>query len=137
MPKTSAKVPKSKERHREAKYPLDKVLEKRRLGRPEMIKASRVRGRADDFRTILTQIGDRVFPGLLKAQTREEILLSFEGTDIGAYALEFARLADLIFKVRQERKFPKQNRKAQINFLADSIAGYGMVAPRTARDICE
>src|SRR3974377_2146336 len=102
MPKTSAKVPKRKKTHRAAKYPLDKVSEKRRLGRPEKIKASWVRSRADNFRMILTQIGDRVFPRLLKAQTREQVLLSFEGTDIGPYALEFARLADLFIKCRQE-----------------------------------
>jgi len=85
----------------------------------------------------LDQIWDRVSPRLLKAQTREDVIRSYEGADIGAYALQFVQLADLILQVLEERKFPKQSRKAQINFLADSIGGPGMITPRSSRDICE
>ncbi len=43
--------------------------------------------------------------------------------------------APLILKVLKERTFPKR-RKAQINFVADSVAGLGLVSARRSRDIC-
>ncbi len=136
MSKTSAKVKTRARGLRKAKNPLDTVSEKPRRGRPAKIKASWVRGRADNYRFILDQIWDRISPRLLKAQTREDVVASYEGANIGGYALEFVQMADLILKVLKERKFPKQSRKAQINFLADSIGGYGAVTPRSSRDIC-
>jgi hypothetical protein len=107
MPKTSAKVKKHARTPRGAKFPLDKFLEKRPRGRPVKIKASWVRGRADNYRWILDQIWDRVSPRLLKAHTQEEVIRSYEGADIGAYALQFVQLADLILQVLEEWKFPK------------------------------
>lgn len=136
MPKTSAKIKNRGRTPKEAKLPLDTVLEKQRRGRPAKIKASWVRGRADNYRWILNQVWDRVGPRLLKAQKHEDVIRSYEGAEIGAYTLEFVQLADLILRVLKERKFPKQNRKAQVNFLADSIGGHGVVAPRSSRDIC-
>ena len=62
---------------------------------------------------------------------------SFSGAEVGAYSLEFVTLADLILKVVKDPKYPKHKQEAQINFLADSIAGYGMFTPRSSRDICE
>jgi hypothetical protein len=62
---------------------------------------------------------------------------SFSGSGVATgYALDFVNLADLILRVLKDRKFPKHKREAQINFLADSIAGYGMFTPRSSRDIC-
>ncbi len=136
MRQTSAKIHKRRKTPKTAQYPLDKVLEKRRRGRPVKIKASWVRGRGDNYRSILDEVWDRVSPRLLEALTREDVVRAFEGAEIGGYALAFVQLADLILQVLKERKFPKQSRKAQINFLADSIAGHGAVTPRTSRDIC-
>lgn len=133
----SVKIKKSKRARKSVQNPLDRVLGKRRRGRPVRIKASWVRGTADNYRWILNQIWDRVGPRLLKAQTREDVVRSYEGADIGGYALEFVQMADLILRVLHERKFPKQSRKAKINFLADSIAAHGRVTPRSSRDICE
>ena len=96
-----------------------------------------MRGRADNYRWKLDQIWERINPRLSTAQTPDDVVASFEGSDIGAYSLEFVPIASLIFQVLKEPKFPKQSRKAQINFLADSIAAHGVVAPRTSRDICE
>ena len=45
------------------------------------------------------------------------------------------RQAPVVLRVLKEPSFPKR-RKAQINFMADSIAGLGMVTPRSSRDIC-
>jgi hypothetical protein len=41
-----------------------------------------------------------------------------------------------MLKVLRDREFPKRNKKARINFLADSLAAKGAVTPRTSRDIC-
>jgi len=133
----SVKIKSTKRLVKKLQNPLDMVSEKRRRGRPAKIKRSWVRGRADNYRWILNQIWDRVSPRLLKAQTREDVIRSYEGTDLGANALDFVQLADLILQVLKEPKFPKQSRKAQINFLADSIGRRGVVAPRSSRDICE
>jgi len=137
MSKTSAKIRERPKRTQQHKRGLDTVSGKRRRGRPAKIKASWVRGKADNYRWILNQIWDRVSPRLLKAQTREDVIASYEAADIGAYALELVQLADLILQVLKEPKFPKQSRKAQINFLADSIGAHGTVTPRSSRDICE
>jgi hypothetical protein len=80
---------------------------------------------------------EEIWPKLSQAETTEEIVLSFNGTKAGSYALEFIPLADLILTVLGDRKFPKRKREAQINFLADSIAGSAMFTPRSSRDICE
>ncbi|MGA7794959.1 MAG: hypothetical protein WCA19_18120 [Candidatus Acidiferrales bacterium] len=53
------------------------------------------------------------------------------------YTREFMpMLAGLVFKVIREHKFPKRE-EARINFLADSLGGYGSVSARRSRDICE
>lgn len=137
MGKPSAKIRKPARKHEKGKYPLDTVSEKPRRGRPGKIKPSWVRRKADGYRAILDKVWDRVGPRLLQAQTRQDVARSFEGTDIGPYSLEFLRLLDLMLAVLKERKFPKRSRKAQVNFLGDSIAGQGMVTPRSSRDICE
>ena len=45
-------------------------------------------------------------------------------------------LANLISRVLRDPKLPKR-REAQINFLADSLAALGYIAPRSSRDICQ
>lgn len=137
MTKNPAKVRTQTKAPKQANFPLDTAGEKPRRGRPLKIKPSWVRGRADNYRLILDRIWDRVSPCLLKAQTREDVIGSYEEADIGGYGLEFVQLADLILQVVHEKKFPKQSHKAQINFLADSMGGHGVVTPRSSRDICE
>jgi len=44
-------------------------------------------------------------------------------------------LAGPVLQVIRERHFPTR-RKAQANFMADSLAAYGWVSPRRSRDIC-
>jgi hypothetical protein len=71
------------------------VLAKRGRGRPARVRPSEIRGRADNYRFIFSQVWERL----------------------------------------HDRKFPKR-RQAQINFVADSLAGLGRIAPRRSRDIC-
>jgi hypothetical protein len=138
VPRTSAKVGKQKRAEKKSHLPLDRVLEKRRKGRPARIPASWVRGRADNHREMLTPIWSQIWPALAKAESRQDVVNTLSRADVSpAYALEFVRLADAILHVVKDPKFPRRKEVAQINFLADSIAGYGTFTPRSSRDICE
>lgn len=95
-----------------------------------------IRGRADNYRLILGQVWDRLWPRLSRAETDQEVIDAFLQS-ASPYAQEFVpALANLIFRVLHEQKFPKRP-EAQINFLADSLAGLNNVSPRSSRDICQ
>ena len=72
----------------------------------------------------------------MKARTRDDVLASFREAEIGSYALEFVRMAELILQIVRDPDFPTSRPGAQINFLADSLGGQGVVTPRSSRDIC-
>ena len=116
--------------------PLDSFSRKRGRGRPPRVRSTEIRGRADNYRFIFGKVWERLWPRLLRATTDQEVIDSFlEGAT--PYAQEFVpALANLILRVSRERKFPKRP-VAQINFLADSLAGLGYVSPRSSRDICQ
>ena len=69
---------------------------------------------------------------LVGAKTEAEILQALART---AYKRDFESEAALILSVLSDKDFPKRDREARINFLADSIAARGVVTPRTSRDI--
>ena len=118
------------------KNPVDRGSRKRGRGRPPKVRYSDIRGRADNNRFMLGQVWDRLWPKLSRAQTDQEVIDAFVG-EAQPYAPSFVpSLANLVFRVLREPKFPKR-RDAQINFLADSLAGLGYVAPRSSRDICQ
>jgi hypothetical protein len=100
------------------------------------LRPSEIRGRADNNRFIFGEVWDRVWPKLSRAQTDQEIIDAFvEGAD--PYAQNFMPgLANLVSRIIREPKFPKK-REAQVNFMADSLAGLDCIAPRSSRDICE
>jgi hypothetical protein len=72
-------------------------------------------------------------PPLLGAQTEDDVIKAFQIAVPGG--TEFTPHAELILKIVRDPKFPKR-RQARINFLADSLAGLGLVTPRRSRDIC-
>jgi hypothetical protein len=137
MPRTSAKVKKRARARKTVTNALDKVLGKKPKGRPRKIEPSWVRGKADNYRDIFDLIWDHIWPGLSKATTQQEAIQAIARPEVGGYALDLIRQADLILRVVRDPKFPKRQRKAQIKFMADSIAAYGVVTPRSSRDICE
>jgi hypothetical protein len=137
MARTSAKVGKRAAVRKKSKLPIDRDQEKSRRGRPRKIQPSWVRGRADNYRQVFDLFWQHVWPDLSKAKTQRDVIQSFSRPEVGAYALDLIRLADLILLVVTDQQFPKHKREAQINFLADSIAAYGVVTPRSSRDICE
>ena len=136
MPQISAKSKNRSKPSKMANLAIDRFSEKRERGRPRKTQPSWVRGRADNYRDVFNQIWDRVGPHLVKSKTREEVLASFRETDIGGYALEFVRMADLMLQIVRGPDFPKKRCEAQISFLADSLGGEGAVTPRSSRDIC-
>jgi hypothetical protein len=95
---------------------------------------SEIVGRAANYRGIFSNIWDTVGRQLLRAESEESVGKAFELE--AQYKAEFSPIAGLILKVLREKKFPK-TRKAQINFLADSLAGRDWISPRRSRDICE
>jgi hypothetical protein len=135
MARIPAQVERSGVQGRKPKKGLDSWQEKRRRGRPARMRASEIRGRADNYRWIFDQVWDRLWPLLSKVQTEEEAIKAFE-EGANPYQREFVPFAPLAVKILRERRFPK-HRKAEINFLADSLAGLGQVSPRRSRDICE
>ncbi|MFB3923940.1 MAG: hypothetical protein ACE145_19640 [Terriglobia bacterium] len=70
----------------------------------------------------------------MKAQNEEEVIRAFDLAP--SYKLEFAPIAPLILRILRDPKFPKRP-EPQRNFLADSLAGRGLISPRRSRDICE
>ena len=121
---------------RKRKNALDKVSRKPRRGRPQTVRPSDLRGRADNYRFIFEQVWDKLWPAVSTAGTDQEVVDAFL-ENACPYAQEFVpALGNLIFRVLHEPKFPKR-REARVNFLADSLAGLGIVAPRSSRDICQ
>lgn len=138
MGRFSAKHAGDKKSKQTAKLPLDTFSEKPRPGRPSRIPASWVRGRADNYRDTFALIWQRIWPGLAKAETTQDVINAFGAANVAtSLQLEVISMADLILRVVRDPDFPKRKRQAQINFLADSIAGFGTFTPRSSRDICE
>jgi hypothetical protein len=115
-----------------AKKGLDSDPPKRR-GPHRQIAPTTVLGRADNYRTILQQVWDSVWPSLLEAQNTEGVIKALENAR--PYDRDLAPWAATIFGVLNEKRFPKR-KKARVNFIADSIAGIPNVSARRSRDIC-
>jgi hypothetical protein len=104
-------------------------------GRPATIPASEVYGRAVNFRGILNQVWDRLWPLLSNAETEEDVTKAFQ-EGARPYDQTFVpSLSPLLLRVLKESTLPKRPRAMQ-RFIADSIAGVGVVTGRRSRDIC-
>ena len=129
-----SKMPKRRKPAPKQEKALDTLEGKRGRGRPARVRASEIAGRAYNYRLIFSQNWNSVGEPLLKAKTEGEVIQVFEKA--GPYMREFVPIAPLILKVLHDPEFPKR-RETQINFLADSLAGYGWISPRHSRNICE
>jgi hypothetical protein len=103
-------------------------------GRPPKIRSAEVFGRAENWREILDQVWEQLWPLLAKAISEEEVTKAFQD---GArpYDQTFARLSALTLQVLRESTLPKRPKPLR-RYLADSLAGVGVVTPRRSRDIC-
>lgn len=133
FPEPTAIMGKGKKLRKSVKNPLDSFSTKRGRGRPVTVVASAVRGRADNYRVWLERIWNELGVPLLAAQNDQDVVSALQ-THIPGNS-ELVPFASLILKVIKDPKFPKR-RKARIHFLADSVAGIGLVTPRRSRDIC-
>jgi hypothetical protein len=128
-------MPKRQKLVRRIENAIDTFSKKRGRGRPQLIPRSWVIGRADNYRYNLTEIWSKLHDPLLAAQTEEQTVSAFENYG-QPYAGDFVpRLAPDILALIRDPSFPKRP-KAQIGFLADSLAGRPNVEFRTSRDIC-
>lgn len=134
MGEPSAQMAKPKKAPERSNKSLDKVSQKGRRGPKPKVDASAVRGRADDYRLLLDNVWDQLWPPLSKVQTGDDVIGAFRDGYPGEHEF-MPYLAPLILKVLKERMFPKR-RSAQINFMADSLAARGLVSLRRSRDIC-
>lgn len=71
---------------------------------------------------------------LLKAANEDELRDALEGAP-NYVQNEFRPFVSLILSILREKTFPKTI-EAQLDYLADSLAGLGQVKPRSSRDIC-
>lgn len=124
----------NKRDRKKSKKTLDKSLPKRPPGRPATVDASAVMGTADNWRGIFSYIWDAFWPSFSTAQSEDDVCDALKKAR--EYEGEFKPLARLMLEVKNHPKFPKRNADARINFLADSIAGRGIVTARRSRDIC-
>ena len=128
-------MPKHQNPLKAAEIVVDTYSEKRRRGRPRKCRYTEILGRAENYRRVFTQIWLKLSGPLLAARSEDEVTEAFRSYG-EPYAKEFVpRLAADILNVMREKKFPKRA-KAQIKFLANSLAGRPNVEPRTSRDIC-
>ena len=111
------------------------------------MRPSEVSGRSYNSRLIFSQVwNDRtdargetlkgVGAALVSVRTEEEVIRAFDPWP--SYQQEFASMASLILRVLLDPKLPKRP-EPQMIFLADSLAGLGVISPRRSRDVwaCE
>ncbi len=109
----------------------------KKRGRTPKVPYSTTAGRAYNRFVILTQQKESLdWDKLQSAKNVEDIKEAFRNFPPQYVEREFHDFS-LILRVVRERKFPKGKRDGQIRFLADSLAGEGIVSPRRSRDICQ
>ena len=131
VPKSSAQLAKGTKRLKS----LLTASEKKRGPRPK-IRPSEVVNRAYDLRLTFDLAGKQLdWPKVLAAQSQEEVVAAFEQME-ESYRKKFLYKPELILRCMKDPKFPKQDRQAQEEFIADSLAGDGRISIRRSRDIC-
>ena len=128
-------MPRRKKVAEKPNKPLDTFSERRGRGRPPLMRPSEIVGRAQNYRMIFDQVWDGLWPLLAKATSEEDVSRAFHEGARPYRRGELVGRPELALRVLQEPKFP-ETRQARINFLADSLAGVGIVTPRRSRDIC-
>jgi len=114
----------------------DLTRSRKKAGRRAKIRPSEVVNRAYDLK-LTFEIAEKQldWTKLLAAQSVQDVIAAF-GTMDEVYRRKFLYKPELILQCLKDRKFPKLNRKAQEEFIADSLAGDGRISIRRSRDIC-
>lgn len=118
----------------------------RKAGRPPIVDHISVFERARELELTLEGRGGPIdWDGLLQAKTEEEVGKIFRAWDPNLRQFYIEPLHELILQAVGDESFPKRDRKAQIRFIAESIAGpsfpdenrkLGRMSFYTSRDIC-
>ena len=107
----------------------------KKRGPKPRVRPLEVLGRAENFRGILNEVWDRLWPLLSKAQTEDAVTKAFQ-EGARPYDQNFVpSLSQLLIGVLKEATFPQRPRSMQ-RFIADSAAALGDVTARRSRDIC-
>lgn len=110
------------------------ALPKRRGPKPR-VRPSEVLGRAEHFQGILSQVWDRLWPLLSRAQTEDDVTKAFQ-EGARPYDQNFVPgLSQLLLKILNEPTLPTRAKPMQ-RFITDSAAAVGVVSARRSRDIC-
>lgn len=130
---------KLRKRRKVSKKSLDRVSVKavenrKQRGRRPLIPSNFVAGRAHNYNIVLTAYWPDIGKALLSSKTKEDAEAALQGV-YESQRPPFMPVAYLIPEILGEKKFPKTE-KAQIKFIAESLAGDGKISPRRARDIC-
>lgn len=126
---------------------LDTLPEKRGRGRPPKMRASEIHARADNYRKLFWDtrwdkkkkeaVRDHPWPWaeqMLAANNEGELRKALESAP-GYVQSQFGNMIPLILSIYREKKFPKTV-PAQLDYLADALAGLGNVSTRRSRDVC-
>jgi hypothetical protein len=137
---------KRKNQYSKPKKTLDSISAESPRGRPGA-HASEIAGRAENYRAVFwdSRLDEKIHMYVPYKPSKWAIrLLAARGAAGVKRALnlgppyaqqQFEALIDLTLQVLREPAFPKRQ-KAQLDFLADSLAARGEVTPRRSRDIC-
>jgi hypothetical protein len=115
---------------------IDKDLSKKRVrGRPPNIDPYIVVGNAKTFQAQFSLAWPELGEELLAAKS------TFEVWDIikaqrGAISNTEFLFAERVYQIIQDPKFPKLRAKSQVEFLANSLGGCGIITARRSREIC-
>lgn len=124
---------KAKKREKKSVSLLDRGSEKKRRGRPG-VHREEIAGRAYHFSLVLTTCWPRIRKEVLAAKSTDEITAAFTAAG-EQYAYYFVpHQSGRILELLRDSKFPTRE-AAQIRYLADSLAGVGLVSARRSRDI--
>jgi hypothetical protein len=130
--KTSAEIKGGK---RPPKLQLTQIGKKR--GRKSQVRVSEICNRAYDFKLILEGDRKRInWVQLLAAVSEEDLQVALKETQ-GRARERLLYKPEIFLTALKDKKFPKLDRDAQEQFIADSLASEGLVSVRRSRDIVQ
>lgn len=115
---------------------LDLTRSRKKAGRKAKIRSSEVVIRAYDLKLTFEIAGKQLdWTMLLTAQSVQDVISAFGTMDDG-YRRKFLYKPELILQCLRDPQFRTRDRKAQEQFIAESLAGDGRISIRRSRDIC-